>query len=124
EDLIAAWENGKASPIAEGSSSALWREPAFQVTFKVTNTGPVSGMEIPQYIHFPSSASKPPSVLKGFTNVEISPSSTEQASITLSRYDLSIWDVVAQGWCKPDGQISFSIGASSRDFRLQGDIPT
>ncbi|KAG1850300.1 glycoside hydrolase superfamily [Suillus tomentosus] len=125
EGLITAWKNGEASPIAEGSSTALWlHEPAFQVTFEVTNTGPVSGTEIPQlYIHFPSSASEPPSVLRGFTNVEISPKDTKQVSITLSRYDLSIWDVIAQGWRKPDGQISFSIGASSRDFRLQGNIP-
>ncbi|KAG1762841.1 glycoside hydrolase family 3 protein [Suillus occidentalis] len=126
EDLIIAWEHGKASPIIEGSSTALWlHEPAFQVTFKVTNTGTVSGTEIPQlYIHHPSSASEPPSVLKGFTNVEISPYDTKQVSITLSRYDLSTWDVVSQGWRKPDGRISFSVGASSRDFRLQGDIPT
>ncbi|KAG2356919.1 glycoside hydrolase family 3 protein [Suillus spraguei] len=126
EDLTIAWENGKATPIAEGSSTAFWlHEPAFQVTFKVTNTGPVSGTEIPQlYIHFPSSAGEPPSVLRGFTNVEISPYNTAQVSITLSRYQLSIWDVIAQGWCKPNGQIMFSIGASSRDFRLRGGIPT
>ncbi|KAG1747118.1 glycoside hydrolase family 3 protein [Suillus paluster] len=125
EDLIAGWENGEASPIAEGSSIALWlHEPAFQVTFKVTNTGSVSGTEIPQlYIHHPSSAGEPPSVLKGFTNVEIGPYDTKHISITLSRYDLSIWDVAAQGWRKPDGQISFSVGASSRDFRLWGVIP-
>ncbi|KAG2344292.1 glycoside hydrolase family 3 protein [Suillus weaverae] len=122
EDLIIAWENGEASPIAEGSSVALWlHEPAFQVTFKVTNTGRVSGTEIPQlYIHHPSSACEPPSVLKGFTNVEIGPNDTKHVSIMLSRYDLSVWDVVAQGWRKPDGQISFSVGASSRDFRLWG----
>ncbi|KAJ8587371.1 glycoside hydrolase family 3 protein [Rhizopogon salebrosus TDB-379] len=125
QDLITAWENGQASPTAEGSSTALWlHEPAFQVTFTVTNTGPVAGTEIPQlYIHHPSSAGEPPSVLKGFTNVDISPGETKSVSITLSRYDLSIWDVVAQGWRKPDGQISFSVGTSSRDFRLQGVIP-
>ncbi|KIK37217.1 hypothetical protein CY34DRAFT_810531 [Suillus luteus UH-Slu-Lm8-n1] len=84
----------------------------------------VSGTEIPQlYIHHPSSACEPPSVLKGFTNVEIGPYDTKHISIILSRYDLSIWDVVAQGWRKPDGQISFSVGASSRDFRLWGVIP-
>ncbi|KAG2152791.1 glycoside hydrolase family 3 protein [Suillus clintonianus] len=124
-DLITAWENGEASPIAEGSSTALWlHEPAFKVTFKVTNTGTLSGTEIPQlYVHHPSSAGEPPSVLKGFTNVEIGPYNTKHVSITLSRYELSVWDVIAQGWCKPDGQISFSIGASSRDFRLWGVIP-
>lgn len=121
-DLIIAWENGEASPITEGSSVALWlHEPAFQVTFKVTNTGYVSGTEIPQlYIHHPSSACGPPSVLKGFTKVEIGPYDTNHVSIMLSRYDL---DVVAQGWRKPDGQISFSVGASSRDFSLWGVIP-
>ncbi|KAG2752813.1 glycoside hydrolase family 3 protein [Suillus brevipes Sb2] len=73
-------------------------EPAFQVTFKVTNTGTVSGTEIPQlYIHHPSSASEPPSVFKGFTNVEISLYDTKQVSITLSRYDLSIWTSSLRG---------------------------
>ncbi|KAG2032842.1 glycoside hydrolase family 3 protein [Suillus americanus] len=125
KDLIIAWEGGEASPIAEGSSVALWlHEPAFQVTFMVTNTGSVSGTEIPQlYIHHPSSACEPPSVLKGFTSVKIGPYDTKPVSIILSRYDLSVWDAVAQGWRKPDGQISFSVGASSRDFRLWGVIP-
>ncbi|KAG1729642.1 uncharacterized protein EDB91DRAFT_1005033, partial [Suillus paluster] len=45
-DLITAWENGEVSPIAEGSSTALWlREPTFHITFEVTNTGPMSGTE-------------------------------------------------------------------------------
>ena len=43
-------------------------------------------------------------------------------AITLSRYALSVWDVAAQGWRKPDGDIMFSVGASSRDFRLEGSI--
>ncbi|EGO28584.1 glycoside hydrolase family 3 protein [Serpula lacrymans var. lacrymans S7.9] len=126
QSLIQAWENGDATPIAEGSSTALWlHEPAFKVTFHVKNTGSLSGTEIPQlYIHHPASAAEPPSVLKGFTNVKVSPGQTEHVSITLSRYDLSIWDVVAQGWRKPSGEITFSVGASSRDFKLNGTIPT
>ncbi|KAG2351316.1 hypothetical protein BDR07DRAFT_1183305, partial [Suillus spraguei] len=50
------------------------------------------------YIHHSSSASKPPSVPKGFTNIEISSYDTEQVSITLSRHDLSVWGVVDRGW--------------------------
>jgi beta-glucosidase len=81
-------------------------------------------LQIPQlYIHHPPSAGEPPSVLKGFTNVEVSPGQTAPVSITLSRYDLSVWDVVRQGWAKPEGTITFSVGASSRDFRLNGTIP-
>ncbi|KAG0694111.1 glycoside hydrolase family 3 protein [Suillus ampliporus] len=135
-DLIQNWENGGATPVAEGSSTALWLHmPAYQVTFNVKNTGSLYGGEachsyrpftpiIPQlYIHHPPSAAEPPSILKGFTNVEVSPGQTTSVSITLSRYDLSIWDVVRQGWAKPEGTITFSVGASSRDFRLDGVIP-
>jgi len=32
--------------------------------------------------------------------------------VTLSRHDLSIWDVVKQGWRKP---IGVTVGASGRD---------
>ncbi|KAH7882042.1 glycoside hydrolase family 3 protein [Phlebopus sp. FC_14] len=124
-DLITNWENGGATPIAEGSTTALWlHEPAYQVTFKVTNTGDVYGGETPQlYVHHPPSANEPPSILKGFTNVALSPGKTGKASITLSRYDLSVWDVVRQGWVRPQGTIGFSVGASSRDFRGSGVFP-
>jgi beta-glucosidase len=125
-DLVQNWEDGGATPIAVGSTTALWLHmPAYKVTFNVKNTGALYGGEIPQlYIHHPPSAGEPPSVLKGFTNVEVSPGQTTSASITLSRYDLSIWDVVRQGWVKPEGTITFSVGASSRDFRLSGTIPS
>ncbi|KIJ61677.1 glycoside hydrolase family 3 protein [Hydnomerulius pinastri MD-312] len=123
--LIENWENCGASPIAEGSTTALWLHmPAYQVTFNVQNTGSRYGGEIPQlYLHHPASANEPPSILKGFTNIELEPGQTGRASITLSRYDLSIWDVVRQGWARPNGTINFSVGASSRDFRLSGSIP-
>lgn len=71
-------------------------------------------------MHFPPSAGEPPSVLKGFTNTEVSPGDKKTVSITLTRYDLSIWDVVKQGWRKPRGQIGITVGASSRDARLNG----
>lgn len=124
-DLVQNWEDGGATPIAEGSTTALWLHmPVYKITFDVTNTGALYGGEVPQlYIHHSPSAGEPPSVLKGFTNVVVSPGQTTSASITLSRYDLSIWDVVRQGWAKPEGTMTFSVGASSRDFRLNGTIP-
>ena len=69
-------------------------------------------------MNFPPSAGEAPSVLKGFTNTELSPGDKNCVNITLSRYDLSIWDVVQQCWKKPPGQIGFAVGASSRDARL------
>ena len=108
------------------------------MTFCVENTGEVYGGEvsltfstrstltsaqIPQlYVNFPISSGEPPSVLKGFTNVEAHPGQKVPVTITLSRHDLSIWDVLDQGWRKPEGTIRLGIGASSRDIRLQGMI--
>ena len=46
----------------------------------------------------------------------------KSVAITLSRYDLSNWDAVEQGWRKPDGDIFLTVGGSSRDKRLTGVI--
>ena len=72
----------------------------------------------------PESAGEPPSILKGFTNVIVQPGETKLVTINLSRYDLSFWDTIAQGWRKPNGTIGVTIGASSRDGRLHGVIPS
>lgn len=123
-DLEKAWAACKPTPIEEGSSTALWlHRPLVQVTFEVENTGDVDGGEIPQlYLHHAASAGEPPSVLRGFADVLLEKGQKKTVTITLSRYDLSIWDVVRQGWIKPSGKITFSVGASSRDFRLSGTI--
>ncbi len=98
--------------------------PAFNVTFQVENTGAIAGTEIPQvYLHFPVNAGEPPSVLRGFADVELQPGEGQSVTITLSRYDLSIWDVVSHSWIRATGTYSLSVGASSRDFRLNGNIP-
>lgn len=81
-------------------------------------------LQIPQlYLHHPTSAGEPPSILKGFDAVTVKAGQTKTVKLTLSLYDLSVWDVVAQGWRRPSGRITFSVGASSRDFRLNGTIP-
>ena len=123
--LEANWAAGKPGPRVVGSSTALWlHRPAFSVSFTVKNTGAVAGTEIPQvYLHFPVRAGEPPSVLRGFTDVDLQPGEVRRVTITLSRYDLSIWDVVSQSWIRPAGTYSLSVGASSRDFRLNGKIP-
>jgi hypothetical protein len=123
--LEANWAAGNPSPRVVGSSTALWlHRPAFSVSFTVVNTGAYAGTEIPQvYLHFPVQAGEPPSVLRGFTDVYLQSDEARGVTITLSRYDLSIWDVVSQSWIRPAGSYSLSVGASSRDFRLNGTIP-
>ncbi|KAJ3711748.1 glycoside hydrolase family 3 protein [Lentinula raphanica] len=124
----ALWDAGEATRIEEGSSTALWlHRPAFNVTFKVTNSGHIYGGDVhPQvYLQHPPSALEPPSILKGFTHIELQPGETQVVGITLSRYDLSIWDVVRQGWRMPEeglGAIGVVVGRSSRDGRLTGKV--
>ena len=80
--------------------------------------------QIPQlYLQHPSSAGEPPSILRGFSDVFLQPGQSKTVSIMLSRYDLSIWDTVGQGWARPSGTIKFAVGQSSRKFQLQGTIP-
>ncbi|KAK0201421.1 glycoside hydrolase family 3 protein [Desarmillaria ectypa] len=119
------WEQGDATTISVGSSTAAWLHgPAYNVTFNVQNTGPIYGSDIPQlYLNHPQSAEEPPSILRGFTNVEIPPGETVTVSLALSRYALSIWDVELQGWRRPHGPIGMTIGQSSRDGKLHGKIP-
>jgi len=73
-------------------------------------------------LEFPTSSGEPPQILKGFTSVALSPGETQQAQITISKHDLSYWDVVGQGWKKPDGKIGVHISQSSRKIRLRGSI--
>lgn len=98
--------------------------PAYEVSFTIKNTGHVSGAETPQlYVNFPQSSGEPPSVLRGFDSITINPGQSKKVTLSLSRYDLSIWDVNAQGWRRPKGAIGVTVGASSRDGKLKGTLP-
>ena len=80
-------------------------------------------MQIPQlYVTFPESAGSAPLNLKGFESVFVAPGEIADVSLSLTRYDLSIWDVVSQSWVVPSGDATISIGASSRDIRLTGTV--
>ena len=72
------------------------------------------GAESPQlYLNFPKSSGEPPAVLRGFDSVVISSGQTRRVTMMLSRYDLSIWDVVAQEWRRPQGTVGVTVGAST-----------
>jgi len=148
-ELEANWLAGKPGPRGVGASTALWlHRPVYKVSFAVQNTGQVAGTEVrflpvflsgflfffygddnadkqiaQLYLHFPAQAGEPPSVLRGFTDVELQPGESTRTFITLSRYDLSIWDVSSKSWVRSMGTYTLSVGGSSRDFRLKCTIP-
>jgi Fibronectin type III-like domain len=66
---------------------------------------------------FPLWRGEPPSVLRGFTDVGLQPGESKTVNVTLSRYDLSAWDVPSQTWVRAPGMYSVSVGVTSRDFR-------
>jgi len=123
--LEANWAASKPNPQVIGGSAALWlHRPVLDVTFNVQNTGGVAGTEIPQlYVEFPSGSGEPPKVLRGFTDVTLLPGQTQTVTITLSRFDLSIWDVPSQSWMRAAGTYNLAIGASSRNLKLNGQLP-
>ncbi|CAE6478958.1 unnamed protein product [Rhizoctonia solani] len=118
------WWNGGVSTNKNGTSIDTWlHEPIFKISFAVKNTGKVAGSEVAQlYLSPPASLGEPPSVLRGFSKVQLDPGKSKQVELILSRYDLSIWDVTRQGWAKMNGTVGVWIGGSSRDVKLRGSI--
>ncbi|QRV99617.1 glycoside hydrolase family 3 protein [Ceratobasidium sp. AG-Ba] len=108
------WWDGGVSGNKTGASIETWlHEPLFTVTFNVKNTGKVVGKEVAQlYISPPASANEPPNLLRCFEIVELQPGQSQQVRMSLSRYDLSIWDVERQGWARMEGAVG--VGNYSR----------
>lgn len=94
------------------------------MTATITNSGSVAGAEVPQlYLTLPSGApAAPPKQLRGFTKLSLQPGASGTATFNLRRRDLSYWDVSSQNWIVPKGNFGISVGASSRDSRLNGNI--
>lgn len=105
-------------PIVQGGHPQLW-SPLIYVTCEITNTGDVSAPEVAQlYVGIPY-ADTPARQLRGFQRVPLEPGESMTVTFTLTRRDLSIWDVVAQQWRFVEGTYTIWVGASSRDLRLR-----
>ena len=104
--------------IAETANSAV------MVSVDITNTGPVSGADIPQlYLGFPSEAGEPPKQLKSFKKTQIlEPGATTTVHFSLVDRDLSIWDDGGHMWSKQTGTFQVFVGASSEDIRVTGTL--
>ena len=82
-------------------------------------------MKIPQlYTTPPASTNAAPMNLKNFDSVPLAAGESTLVTFQLSRFDFSFWNVVDQRYEVPSGSFGISIGASSRDIRLQGSLST
>ncbi len=97
------------------------------VTFRVTNVGDLTGDEVPQvYLGAPNSA--PAGVqfavnqLAAFTRITLTPDQWQDVTLHVAPQQLSYWSTAQQAWVIASGSRTVSIGASSRDIRLQGQV--
>jgi beta-glucosidase len=111
--------------ILPGGHSDLW-DVVVEVTATITNSGSVAGAEAAQlYLGIPSpeDTSVPPTPirqLRGFDKPFIDVGKSATVSFSLTRRDLSIWDVNAQNWQLQSGTYHVYVGASSRNLPLTG----
>ncbi|KAH7176943.1 glycoside hydrolase superfamily [Dactylonectria macrodidyma] len=108
---------------AEGGNPALWDE-AYTVSVLVTNNGTkYSGKaSVQAYLQFPDGTGydTPTIQLRDFEKTsKLAPGASERVEVTLTRKDLSIWDVVSQDWVVPSvtGEYKVWLGAASDDLR-------
>ena len=111
---------------AEGGNPGLW-EVLYKVSFKLKNTGKVAGAEVAQlYIEPPQKAAVkfPKRQLRGFQKVFLKPGQEKTVEFSLTRRDLSYWDVVTQNWVVPTPGLGINVGSSSRKIHGRGWIRT
>lgn len=105
-----------------GGNPGLWDE-LIQVQATITNTGSVTGDEVPQLYVSLGGQDDPVRVLRAFDRVTIAPGQSLQWTTTLTRRDLSNWDVPSQNWVISKAQKKVYVGNSSRKLHLSADLP-
>lgn len=108
---------GSDAEITEGGSQALWDVIA-SVNCTIQNTGKVRAAEVAQlYIGIPGGPQK---VLRGFEKRIIDSGEQEHIHFSLTRRDLSQWDVEKQAWGLQAGKYPIYVGKSVLDIQLRG----
>lgn len=111
--------------LALGGNPHLW-ETVAKCSVEVSNTGRVASATVVQlYAALPEEhipAGSPIRALRGFRKVHLDPGESRQVFFSLRRRDLSYWDVSAQNWIIPRGDVVLSAGFSSRDLRTSASF--
>ena len=97
------------------------------VSFQIKNTGKVDGDEVPQiYLGNPSDAPEgaqfPKRSLVAFDRVHLQAGESKKVTLHVALRQLQYWSIASGGWVIADSKRTLSVGASSRDLRLQQSI--
>jgi beta-glucosidase len=119
-------QDGSAQPInpaggGPGGNPALYDTVA-EVSVTVKNTGSVAGDEVPQLYVSLGGPNDAPKVLRDFTRLTLQPGEETQWSTTLTRRDVSNWDVAKQNWVVTNYTKTVYVGNSSRNLPLKSTL--
>ena len=108
----------------KSDKSTLKNNEIVNLTFDLKNNGNFDSDEVTQlYVSFPESkVDRPAIALKGFKRVFVRKGETVHVFIPLKASDLTNWDTRTQKFVLEPGKVKYSIGSSSEDFRLSGEI--
>jgi len=95
-----------------------------RVTFSVKNTGNHVAEEVAQvYVSRPDSKIlRPKKELKAFCRIAVAAGKSAKVDVTIDHRDLQHWDAASNDWQLEKGTALISVGTSSADIRLNGDI--
>jgi beta-glucosidase len=98
--------------------------PSVTVEFEVGNVGRRDGAEVAQvYVRDEvSSLPRPLKELKGFSKVFLKAGEKRRLTVTLPAGAFSFYDPARGGWVLEAGDFTVTVGASSRDTRLEGKV--
>jgi len=99
----------------------------YDVSVTVQNTGSRKGAEVVQlYLGPPSPAPVRfvPRALAAFERVMLAPGESRRVTLHIGERQLSYYSVARHAWVLAPGARTLFVGASSRDIRLQGTLPS
>lgn len=111
-----------ASGVNSPGGNAMLYDTMYTITADIKNTGSVVGDEVPQLYVSLGGPNDPKVQLRDFDRIRIDPGQTAQFTGTLTRRDISNWDVVAQDWVVSQYPKTVYVGSSSRKLALSAAL--
>ena len=113
-----------------GYSGLTWlrdRDGGLDVSFRVTNTGAVTGDEVPQ-VYLGAPASPPAGVafagraLAAYTRITLRPGQSSTISLHVPLRQLQYWDTRSRSWATATGNRSLYVGGDERSAALAAAV--
>ncbi|MDY6024573.1 MAG: glycoside hydrolase family 3 N-terminal domain-containing protein [Candidatus Borkfalkiaceae bacterium] len=100
------------------------KEDEYKVSFNVKNVSGVDGKEVSQiYVSDPvCSSDRPVKELKGFAKTFIKAGETKKVTVTLDKNAFAYYNPSVEDFYVENGKYIISVGASSKDLRLTGEL--